>query len=495
MKTVGVICEYNPFHNGHAAQLRRIRAEQGPDCAAVCLMSGNYVQRGEPALFHKAVRARAAILGGADLVLELPLTVALSSAEGFADGGVRILTALGCEGLSFGSESGDGNILMSIAKANLDPAFDSLVRAELDTGCSYPTARQRALERLWAGEGQSHPPERLWAGEGQSHPPERLWAGEVQSLPLEGKVPPQGADEVASRVSTLFRPNDILAVEYCKAILRQGSPLRPLPILRPGSYHAATLDPAAPSATALRKMLCWDEHCSSGIRNEYDLSETNLIRGGGRADKQCLSLQTLSEVSVSAPDWTAAVPEPVRALYAAAPIHTMEAGERAVLAILRTLPDEAYAALPFGAEGLWSKLMKAARSCASVEEVLTRTKSKRYTLSRIRRMLLCAVLGLTEADLSRTPPYVRVLAFNDRGRAALREMKARLNAPAAPDNVDPANPAAAPPLVLINAGETPPDPSYCALETRTADLYALFSRGPAAPGGDESRQRVIYEKQ
>lgn len=96
MQTVGVICEYNPFHLGHARQLAMIRQQLGRDTAVVCLMSGNYVQRGEPAVFDKRVRARAAVDAGADLVLELPVTAALQSAEGFAAGGVRILSALGC---------------------------------------------------------------------------------------------------------------------------------------------------------------------------------------------------------------------------------------------------------------------------------------------------------------------------------------------------------------------------------------------------------------
>ncbi|MBQ6159973.1 MAG: nucleotidyltransferase family protein [Oscillospiraceae bacterium] len=411
MRTVGIICEYNPFHNGHRCQLRLARALAGEDCALVCLMSGNFVQRGEPAVFPKMVRAEAALRCGADLVLELPLTAALSSAEGFATGGVSLLTALGCEALCYGIESDDNNIIMSTAKANLDPAFDALLRAELDTGCSYPAARQRALEALGAGEG-------------------------------------------------LSSPNDILAVEYCKAILRQQSPLRLLPIHRPDTYHADTLDPEAPSATAIRNSICRDEHRSS--------ADT----GHDFADKQCLSLQALS--NEPSPDWHTAVPSELIDLYKSAPVHTLEAGERAVLAVLRTLPDAAFQVLPFGSEGLWSKFMKNCRSCAAVEEILDATKSKRYTRSRLQRMLLCAFLSLTAADLERQAPYVRVLGFTDRGRAALRDMRAR--------------------FALLNAGERPTaalDPEdYYALETRASDLYGLFAvSGPEAPGA-ESDLRV-----
>ncbi len=420
MQTVGIICEYNPFHNGHRSQLMQIREDFGEDTGIVCLMSGNYVQRGEPAIFSKALRAEAAVRCGADLVLELPLTAALSSAEGFASRGVEILTAFGCEGLSFGSECGDRNILMLTAEKNLDPRFDELVRQHLTGGCSYPSARALALSELGG--------------------------------------------------TAVSEPNDILAVEYCKAILKQGSPLRPLPIRRPGDYHATELDRENPSATAIRAAIerdCRDELFWSGIRKECDVAKTNTEDGCTTAYRHGLSLRRRLEASA----WLSAVPACLRNLYANTPVHTVAAGERAVLAILRTLPDEAFAALPFGAEGLWSKLMKNCRACASVEEIIEATKSKRYTRTRIQRMLFCAFLGLTAADLQRRPPYVRVLAFNDRGRALLRTGREG--------------------LTLVNAGETPPDAGFFALESRAADLYSLFSEAPG-PGGAENRLRVCY---
>ena len=415
MKTVGIICEYNPFHNGHARQLRLAREAAGEDCALICLMSGNYVQRGAPAIFPKALRAEAALRCGADLVLELPLTAALSSAEGFAAGGVRILTALGCDALCFGTESEDSNLIMLTAKANLDPAFDALLRAELETGCSYPAARQRVLE--WLLKAQTP-------------------AG-ADSFPASGSV---GAELEESRMyahigplSILSNPNDLLAVEYCKALLRQKSPMRPLPIRRTGSYRADVLDPEAPSASALRAAL---EGCPD------------------------------------ASAWTAAVPACLRDLYATAPIHTMQNGERAVLAILRALPDEAFEKLPYGSEGLWSKFMKNCRRCVSTEEIIEATKTKRYTRTRIQRMLLCAFLGLTAEKLAAPAPYARILGFNDRGRGLLRRGREE--------------------LPLVNAGETPPDAEYRALESRAADLYSLFSSDLPRPAGEEQRQRVRY---
>ena len=392
MRTIGIICEYNPFHNGHLRQFRLARERAGEKSALVCLMSGNYVQRGEPALFPKRLRAEAAVRCGADLVLELPLTVALSSAEGFAAGGVRILSALGCEFLCYGIESEDHNKIMSTARANLDPAFDVLLRRELKSGCSYPTARQRALEALGAGAG-------------------------------------------------LSSPNDILAVEYCKAILRQQSALQSLPIRRPDSYHADSLDPEAPSASALRQ---------------------SFGRQGQGLPQQAMGREA---------SWHCAVPTVLHDLYEGAPIHTLQAGERAVLALLRSLPDEAFAALPYGSEGLWSKFRKACRACTGVEEILEATKSKRYARTRIQRMLLCACLGLCKQDLESPPPYARILAFNQTGRALLREMKSR--------------------FPLVHAGEVPEDAAYYALECRAAALYSLFSAEDLCSAAEEAGQRVF----
>ena len=148
MRIAGIICEYNPFHNGHAHQLAVLR-EAG--YAPVCVMSGDYVQRGEPAVIPAAARAEAAVRCGAALVLELPPSYALRSAEGFADGGVELLDRLGCaEALCFGSESGDAETLLATARTLLSPELVPLLKQELAGGASFPAARQRALERLGA---------------------------------------------------------------------------------------------------------------------------------------------------------------------------------------------------------------------------------------------------------------------------------------------------------------------------------------------------------
>ena len=383
MKTVGIICEYNPLHLGHKKQIDRIRRLFGADTAVVCLMSGNFVQRGTPAILDKSLRAEAAVRCGADLVLELPIESALSSAEGFADGGVRILGNF-CDGLCFGAENADRDQLMNTAAALLSDAFSPLLREELETGMSFPAARQSALARMG----------------------------------LDGAL--------------LEKPNNILAVEYCKAILSRNSSIQPIPIHREGSYHDEVPDTENPSATAVRKLL--------------------LASG----------------------DFKSLVPDCVREIFSDAPLHSLQAGERAILSRLRTMTDEEFEALPYGSEGLWRKFMHACRREATLEDIIAATKSKRYTRTRIDRMILCAFLGLTRDSLSSSAPYIRVLALNDRGRSVLKEARKH--------------------GTFLNAGEAVPT-EYGAQERRIGDLYGLFCiDGPEAPG-TESTRRVYCRKE
>lgn len=382
MKIVGIICEYNPLHLGHKKQMQHIKSVFSEDCAVVCLMSGNFVQRGAPAIFDKSLRAKAAVLSGADLVLELPVTCSLSSAEGFAAGGVAILSQI-CDYLCFGCETGEAGSLMQTAQALLSEDFSPLLRAELESGKSFPAARQAALEQMG----------------------------------LDGGL--------------LAQPNDILAVEYCKAILSQNAAMQPLPIRREGSYHTDTPDAENPSATALRKL---------------------ILRGNS---------------------FYSYIPAGTSSVYENAALHTLSAGERAVLAKLRTMTDDEFQALPYGSEGLWRKLMHVSRSCASLKEILTTVKSKRYTRTRLDRMVMCAFLGINEDLLNAPVPYSRILAFNEVGRGILKSVKNR--------------------GIFLNAGEASDDP-YWILEQRTGDLYALFAQDQIEPPGVEAKRRVYYHK-
>lgn len=374
MKATGIICEFNPLHLGHAKLLKLARAHVGEDGGVVCLMSGNFVQRGAPAVFDKTLRAEAAVRCGADLVLELPVTGSLSSAEGFAAEGVRILSGF-CDSLSFGAESGDAVALMDTAARLLSPDFPEKLRIQLDKGLSFPAARQAALGS-----------------------------------------------------ALLSSPNDILGVEYCKAILSQHSPMQPHVIRRLGGYHDTVPNRENPSATALRGLLA------------------------------------------QSADWLSYVPEAARPCLENATVHTIENGEKAILARLRTMTENDFEMLPHGSEGLWRKFMHAVREKATIEEIQTAVKSKRYTRTRLDRMLMCAFLGITEEMLRTPAPYTRVLAFNDRGRALLRTARQSGE--------------------FVNAG-TPTDHAFETLEHRCGALYSLFAPTPETPD-TEAKRRIAY---
>ncbi len=374
MNITGIICEYNPLHLGHGKQLAFLK-DRG---AVVCLMSGNFVQRGKPAIFDKMVRAQAAVECGADLVLELPVTYALSSAEGFAAGGVQILGRF-CDALCFGAETNTPEQLMETAQALGTPAFSQALRAQLELGLSFPKARQAALEQMG----------------------------------LDGSI--------------LEKPNNILAVEYCKAIHQQSCAMKPLPILRAGDYHDALVDRENPSATAIRRLM------------------------------------------ESSKPWEEFVPASAIPCFSGANIHTLEKGERAILARLRTMSDGEFEEMPYGSEGLWRKFMHCARTENTLEEILTAVKSKRYTRTRLDRMALCAFLGITQEQLQAPVPYVRVLAFNDVGREVLK--KARETG------------------AFVNIGQQM-EGACGDLERRCDALYGLFGTATEKP---DPKYRVYYK--
>ena len=227
MKIVGLIAEYNPFHNGHEYHIQKAKEVTGADTVIV-VMSGNFVQRGAPAIMPKHLRAKVALKSGASLVLELPVCFATGSAEYFAQGAVALLDSLGCvDALCFGSECGDIQPLTRIAEVLSDEPeeYRALLRASLKEGLPFPSARERALQDYLH-------------------------------------------DPALSRI--LASPNNTLGVEYIKALIRQDSTIRPYTILRKDSrYHADTLEPAGnfSSATAIRRLLLFS---GSSLRTVED---------------------------------------------------------------------------------------------------------------------------------------------------------------------------------------------------------------------------------
>lgn len=348
MSVIGIVGEYNPFHYGHKHHIAETKRLLGEDCPVVCAMSGDFIQRGEAAVYSKFARAEAAVRSGVDLVLELPPAWALSSAEGFARGAVGLLGSIGVvTHLSFGSECGEVEPLETLAEILLDPLIGADIRRELEAqeGIPFAAARQRAVAKR--------------------------------------------AGELSGQLET---PNNILAVEYIKAVYEQGLSIKPVTVQRFGSGHDKMSESGHKSAAEIRRALANGADISASVPGSaYEIyrREDKLGRG------------------------------PV----------LMENLESAMISRLRMLPDSAFAALPDAGEGLNNRLARAAREESGLDAVIAAAKSKRYALSRIRRMVMCAVLGIS-ADMSReTPPYARVLAANARGCALLRDMEGKARIP------------------------------------------------------------------
>ena len=394
MAAAGIIAEYNPLHLGHCCQLRRLRALLGEETPVICAMSGNFVQRGDFALLGKHARAEAAVRSGADLVLEIPLSWACAPAERFAQGGVEVLLGTGLvTDLVFGSESADAGAIRSAAEALLGPDFPEALRRELAGPHSFAAARQRALAGLIGEEG----------------------------------------------AEVLSRPNDILAVEYAKALSREGSEVHLVPILRQGAGHDQD-GGEYPSAGSIRRM----------------------IQEGRRAEALAAMAPAMREIYEA---------EEARGR---APVFAAGA-ERAILAQLRRMGEADFLALDAGGEGLGNRLAAAAREAASLEEVLDRAKTKRYAYSRLRRLALWAYLGLRPETLPARVPCLRPLAMNQRGRALLAEARRRGALP-----------------ILTKPADvrrlTPEAQAVFRREVLATDLYTLAFPGDPAPGGAEWRE-------
>ena len=345
MSTAGIVAEYNPFHNGHEAHIEATRAALGPDTGIICCMSGDFVQRGEPAQWSKFARAEAAVRCGVDLVFELPVQWALSSAEGFARGAVGLLDSLGVvDYLSFGSECGSVEPLERIAEALLSPSIDAEIRAEAQTGESYAVVRERVLER-----------------------------------------------RIGEEAKLIETPNNILAVEYIKAIYDLGSRTKPLAVQRKGAGHDRTATGRIRSASELRTMTAVGKSISPDMpREAFAVFERERQQGRG----------------------------PV----------LMSQLEGALLSRLRMLGREDFAGVPDATEGLENRLL-AAMEEPTLDGVLAAAKSKRYALARLRRMCMCACLGVKAGMNEGTPPYARLLAASGRGREMLRMIEGRSSVP------------------------------------------------------------------
>ena len=200
MSIIGIVCEFNPFHCGHKYLIDSVKKDGD---TLVCVMSGNYVQRGEPAMFPKDIRVNSALKNGADIVLELPFIYATASAEIFCENAVRILESFGCDTLVFGSECGDINTLNKVAEITANSDFDEKIKRYLENGVSYPVAREKAIKDYSDGV-------------------------------------------------SISSPNDILAIEYIKAINKNEYKIRPVTVKREGAgYNSLDDNESSPHARAV----------------------------------------------------------------------------------------------------------------------------------------------------------------------------------------------------------------------------------------------------
>lgn len=393
MKVTGIIAEYDPLHNGHAYHIKAVK-DAGAD-AVIVILGGNFTQRGEVAFCDKAIRARASLMAGADLVIELPLPFAMASAERFAKGGVALLNALGnVNFLSFGCGVGNASSIMELSRILESDEFASILKEELKSGVGYALARANTAKKLSPAVG-----------------------------------------------SLLDDPNALLGSEYCKWLLRLNSPLTPQTVRRVGAGH-------------------------------------NESPNGGYASASFL--RTLKDVNALSPY----VPESVFPLYREANDRGelfchIKYMERGILAKLRTLSVEDYAKVPDAlAEGLYNRVYNTVGECGSIDELYEKIKTRRYALSRVRRVIMGAFLGLDESVLKNAfPPYIHVLAMNEVGERVIKEASKTCPLPISSSL-----------SVLRNA--SPICEYFAELESFGEDMFWLFAPTPR-PKGEAYRRKLI----
>lgn len=339
MKISAVICEYNPFHNGHKYQIEQIKKEND---AVICIMSGDFVQRGDVAVFDKHERTKAALLSGADLVIMLPACFSLNTAERFAYGGVSLCESLGVvDNICFGSECGDIKKLTLAADLLINEPYEvsKKIKELLDGGMSYPKARMEAFSGLIDGE-------------------------------------------------LLTEPNNILAIEYIKALKNISSKIKPSTIKRyKAGYHDENPSDEFASASAVRDMIFSKEEYLKYIpKNVYE-----IYSGESTSD-----IQELDDI---------------------------------LMYKIRTTSPEEIAKINDVTEGLENRIKSSLQGCYGFDEVVEFVKTKRYTQTKIRRILLSLILGIDKQLSLNAPEYIRVLGMNKKGKEILSKIKKKSSLP------------------------------------------------------------------
>ena len=348
-KVLGIIAEYNPFHNGHLYHLQKSLQSTG-STYSVAVISGNFTQRGSTSLIDKWSKAEIALKNGIDLVIELPLLYSISSAENFAEGAIKILDSLKVvDYISFGSESGDISTLNTIADVLYKEPRDykNILAHELNKGLSFPKARENAL---------------------------LMYLNDIRRF-----------------TNVLSSPNNILGIEYLKALKKYKSNITPITFERyDAGYNDTTFAGNIASSTAIRNVI--KNNGLDILRNLVPENTFSILLDNIRVG------HLVSDLSVF---------------------------EKEIIYTLRKMPIEEISNLPDVTEGLEFSIKKAANSCNSVIEFLNIVKSKRYTNTRIQRILLYALLGITKKDMllsKKVIPYIRILGFNNKGKYLISEI-------------------------------------------------------------------------
>lgn len=345
MKILGIVAEYNPFHNGHLYHLQKALKATNAD-ATIAVMSGNFIQRGDPALLDKFTRADIAVKNGIDLVIELPLYYSVATAEHFANGAVKLLNECNVDYIAFGAETNDLNKLQNIANLlSLEPLEYTLeLKKQLNTGISYPEARSKALSKI---------------------------------LGISGNI--------------LNKSNNILAIEYLKSLNLLNSKITPILINR--------------------------------IDSEYnDLSSnTNILSATGIREK----LRNNEDIDIYVPEYTLKhINSPV----------FIENFEENIIYALRKMNLDGIKELPDVTEGLENRILYALSSSSSVNELIDNIKTKRYPMTRIKRILISALLDMSKTNLTTFnkyggPQYIRILAFSKKGQELLPKITSTSSLP------------------------------------------------------------------
>ena len=348
-RVLGIIAEYNPFHNGHLYHIAKSKQETNAQYV-IAVISGNFVQRGNTSIVNKWTKARMALLNGVDLVIELPTIYSISSAENFAEGAIKIFNSLGIvDTISFGMETNDISTLNNIANVlyNEPKDYVTILGHELNKGNSFPKARENALLMY--------------------------------------------LNDIKRYANVLSGSNNILGIEYLKAMRKTKSTIVPVGIKRQKVlYNDKYIVDEFASATAIRKMLMTKElDAISKVmpRNSYLLLGEELKKGHYVID--------------------------------------LSRFEKEILYTLRKMSTEEISKLPDVSEGLENSIKNAADSCNTLNELINIVKTKRFTQTRIQRIMLYALLGIYKKKMElskKITPYARVLGFNNKGKELISEM-------------------------------------------------------------------------